>query len=559
MAKRLFIWPDAEALARAVAERFTALAKAAIAGRGAFYVALSGGRTPLRLYELLASPPYAGRIDWLRVHVYFGDERAVPWDHPDSNYYQARRTLLEHVPIPPDQVHPIRARMAYIRQDAKAYGDLLLATLPKDPKGTPRFDLILLGLGPDGHIASLFPKSCSLRLDEPPAIAVYVDRLKAWRISLSLPVLNAARHLMLLVAGEGKADAVRRVLVDQDPELPATHLHPQGLMEWHMDPQAASKLKDALVLAGDLGGTHARFALVLFAREGPEIVREEVYESRKAEGLAPLVERFITKGEVERACFAVAGPVFGDEARVTNLPWRLSARALSEALAIPRVRLINDFQAVGYGIEALEEEDFRVLQTGQPVPRAPCALIGAGTGLGEGILVWMGDHYEPLPSEGGHVDFAPRNDLEYALLKYLKARFGHVSYERVVSGPGLAHIYAFLSREGPLLSAEDPPAAIAQAGMEGRDEHAVKALETFIALYGAQAGNLALTCLAKGGVFIAGGIAPKILPALEKGSFMDNFRDKGRMAVLLENMPVKVVLNGDVGLLGAAVAARRMG
>jgi glucokinase len=330
------------------------------------------------------------------------------------------------------------------------------------------------------------------------------------------------------------------------------------------------------VLGGDVGGTKTLLMVAKCSATGCEPLVERGYPSGAYPSLEPIVAEFLQEalpaaGPVERACFAVAGPVHetgsGQHARITNLPWVLDSARLGARLGIPHVRLINDFQGVGYGIDALGPDDLVVLQTGHERTHAPRALIGAGTGLGEGFLVWHADHYEVYPSEGGHVDFAPGDALQIELLRSLLGELGRVSCERVLSGPGLVRIYAFLrergeARESPdlhqAMAEGDPAAAISRHALEHRDPLASLALELFVRIYGAQAGNLALTTLARGGVYLAGGIAPKIIDRLLTGDFLQAFNAKGRMAPLTAEMPVRVIRNPRVGLLGAALAASRL-
>jgi 6-phosphogluconolactonase len=238
---------DLEALSTAAAKRWVALAAGAIAARGEFHVALSGGATPKRLYERLAAVPFAREIDWSCVHIYFTDERCVPPDHQDSNFHMASEALLRHVLIPPEQIHRIGVSLVYIRQDAAAYAELLRKHLPKSEEGMPQFDLVLLGLGPDGHIASLFPAAgiAVTEREDRYAVAVYADRLNAWRISLSLPVIAHARHILMLAAGEKKAGIVRRALgAPESPPLPVQRLQPVYEMEWYLEQAAATQLPD---------------------------------------------------------------------------------------------------------------------------------------------------------------------------------------------------------------------------------------------------------------------------------------------------------------------------
>lgn len=330
------------------------------------------------------------------------------------------------------------------------------------------------------------------------------------------------------------------------------------------------------VLAGDIGGTKTRLLLAECTASACVPIVERTYTSAAFTGLASIVRVFLqgvgaTDAAAERACFAVAGPVreteTGQSARITNLPWELHSAHLATELEIPRVRLINDFQGVGYGIDALGPDDFEVLQAGQVTTHAPRAIIGAGTGLGQAILIWQNDHYEVYPTEGGHADFAPTDARQMGLLRELMREFGRVSYERVLSGPGLVRIYAFLrdsrkAEESPALREAmhlgDPAAAISAYALTRNDPLASLALDLFVRIYGAQAGNLALTCLAQGGVYIAGGIAPQIIERLRDSTFLTAFNDKGRMAPLTTEMPVRVILNPRVGLFGAALAAARL-
>ena len=325
------------------------------------------------------------------------------------------------------------------------------------------------------------------------------------------------------------------------------------------------------VFAGDLGGTHARLEIAEVEGTHPRTLRAHVFPSADYEDPAAFLTEFLAGEDVAGACLAVAGPVEDHRdhqtAHVTNLPWDLDSRDLARRLGLPALRLINDFQAVGYGLEALQPKDRVELQTGHPRPHAPRALIGAGTGLGMGLLVWQGGHYEVLPSEGGHAGFAPAEPLQDALLAWLRKRYGHVSWERVLSGPGLVNLYHFLrQRESHRANAAldramaegDAAAQISEFALWHGDALAREALELFVRLYGAAAGDLALTTLPRGGLYIAGGIAPKILDVLHTGEFVTAFRDKGRMTELMATFPVRVVINTRVGLMGAALAAARL-
>ena len=324
-----------------------------------------------------------------------------------------------------------------------------------------------------------------------------------------------------------------------------------------------------IILAGDIGGTKT---LLRLAEIGNKVLAERRFDSHAYASLNEIVAEFLREGAahpIACACLGVAGPVEGGSAKITNLPWQIEAAAISAQFDIPQVALINDFQAVAYGIEALESHDLATLQAGEPLHQGVRAVIGAGTGLGEGFMVWQESHYEALPSEGSHADFAPADELQIELLRYLSRKYGHVSCERLVSGPGLVDIFEFLCNREALdvssalrvaMETGDPSAAISRFALEdrGRDRLAVQALDLFVRIYGAEAGNLALKVLARGGVSVAGGIAPNIMEKLKDGSFLRAFADKGRFAGLLGAIPVHVVLNPKVGLMGAARAAERM-
>lgn len=330
-----------------------------------------------------------------------------------------------------------------------------------------------------------------------------------------------------------------------------------------------------LVLAGDVGGTKTLLQLVAVENGVFRSIHERRYDSVAHNDFNSLVGEFLRAASflpaaaqpVDAACFGVAGPIHGQSAKITNLSWTVNAGAVGAEFGIADVSLVNDFAAVGFGIEALHEDDVASLQAGEPEQCGTRAVLGAGTGLGEGILVWQDGHYQALPSEGGHVDFAPANEDQDGLLHYLRPIFGHVSYERILSGAGLVHIFEYLTGTGlekataPLRQAmqkNDPAAAISGFGLDARDPAAVRALDMFVAIYGAQAGNLALTTLPKGGVYVAGGIAPKIIARLRQGGFVRAFNDKGRFSALMQRIPVRVVMNPKVGLLGAALVASRL-
>jgi glucokinase len=328
------------------------------------------------------------------------------------------------------------------------------------------------------------------------------------------------------------------------------------------------------VLAGDIGGTKTRLRIAQCVGTDCRTRREQLFDSASYEGFTQLLEKFLAREaepSIAAACFGVAGPVRetagGQHVRLTNLPWEIDGGELARAFGIPRVRLINDFQAIGYGIEALSEPDFVVLQQGEPEPHGPRAVIGAGTGLGQAIMVWQQDRYEVIPTEGGHADFGPTDELQLELARWLMKNFGHASYELALSGPGIVRLYTFLRERGTApespavaqaMTSGDPAAAITQAALERNDPLANETLDLFVRIYGAQAGNLALTVMATGGVYIAGGIAPQIADKLKDGAFLKAFNNKGRMSVLTRAMPVQVAMNPEVGLLGAALVASQL-
>ncbi len=320
------------------------------------------------------------------------------------------------------------------------------------------------------------------------------------------------------------------------------------------------------VLAGDIGGTNARLAVAELGTGAPRIVTEQRYPSGSAPGLAPIVRRFLDAvgAPVERACFGIAGPVVDGECHTPNLPWTVSAAELARDLGITRTSLINDFVAAAYGVDCLGPGDVVTLQEGKADPHGTIALIGAGTGLGEGFLTWDGGRRRVHASEGGHADFAASDEASWTLRQALLDEYGRVSWERVLSGSGLAQLYRHFAAAGIAperpevrreMETEDPAAVVTRHALAGDDAISARALEAFAAAYGAQAGNLALTVLATGGVYLAGGIAPRIVAKLRDGTFLAAFRNKGRMADLMARIPVHVIVSPDVGLLGAARAA----
>jgi glucokinase len=305
-----------------------------------------------------------------------------------------------------------------------------------------------------------------------------------------------------------------------------------------------------MILAGDVGGTNTRLALFGDDLRRPLVL--ETFKSAEQSGLEEIVHRFLIgrPREVSTASFGVAGPVRDCRTEAVNLAWPVDAAALAKALGLGSVALMNDVEASAYGISALAREDITSLNAGEADPDGTIAVVSAGTGLGEAILLPAGDRPRVIASEGGHVDFAPRSEVEVELWRFLDAERPHVSYERVCSGMGLTNIYRFFSGR------RKDAGWIAASALAGSDFEAHRALELMVSIYGAQAANLALTVVATGGVYLGGGIPPKVLPYLEGGAFMRAFVTKGRLSDLLERIPVRVILNDRTALLGAAARAR---
>ena len=324
-----------------------------------------------------------------------------------------------------------------------------------------------------------------------------------------------------------------------------------------------------MILAGDIGGTNTRLAFFEVERDRLKQVALEVYPSNEHGGLKEIVSKFIAQHQfkVEAACFGVAGPIKDGTAQISNLPWLVDSKKLASLLGLDQVRLLNDLEANAHGIAALESKDFVTLNEGAQNPTGNEALISAGTGLGEAGLFWDGDQHQPFASEGGHADFAPRDELEVEMLSYMIESCGHVSFERFLSGPGLVNIYEFLvQRDGATQPdwlrdemANDASggkgAIISKTAVENRDDVCVQSLDMFVSIYASEAANLALKVLATGGIFIGGGIAPKIIEKLKEPAFLESFVAKGRMASLLQDIPVKVIMNDKTALLGAARVA----
>jgi glucokinase len=326
-----------------------------------------------------------------------------------------------------------------------------------------------------------------------------------------------------------------------------------------------------MILAGDVGGTNTRLGTfeVVHGRLRP--VAAAAYRSREHPNVEAIVDAFVRAHprRVQQVCLGIAGPVQDGRCEAVNLAWVVDARDLAARLGVPGAVLLNDLEAMAYGVAALEPSDLVELRAGVPGARGNAAVIAAGTGLGEAVLVWDGRRHRPVATESGHADWAPVDALQLELLRFLLPEFGHVGVERVLSGPGLHNIYRFLRDTGhceepawlaEALRAGDPPAVIGATGLEGRAELAVRALDLLMAIYGAEAGNLGLRTLATGGVYVGGGIAAKLLPKLREPAFLAAFSAKGRVRPLVETFPVRVILEDRAALLGAArYAALRAG
>jgi glucokinase len=321
-----------------------------------------------------------------------------------------------------------------------------------------------------------------------------------------------------------------------------------------------------MILAGDIGGTNARLAYFQPQNGHLRLVSERVFPSREHSELGEIVSEFLDESGTrpEVACFGIAGPVLNGRVETSNLPWVIEQSRLAKQIHLPGTLLINDLEASAWGIGALAASDLVPLNKVSGPAVGNQAVIAPGTGLGEAGLFWDGTRHQVFACEGGHTDFGPQDDLQIELVRFLKARFGHVSYERILSGPGLVNVYEFLresgcGKESPELAAAlkkgEPAAAISRAALDGSNGLAEKALDVWISVYGAEAANLALKAMATGGLFLAGGISPKVLAKLTGPLFMQSFVAKGRLRPLLESIPVQVVTNEKAGLLGAARCA----
>lgn len=322
------------------------------------------------------------------------------------------------------------------------------------------------------------------------------------------------------------------------------------------------------VLAGDIGGTKTALAIAQVGPRSLVLERTRTYPSTAFDGLAQLVEDFLPDVRLrpKTAVFGVAGPVQGGRSRITKLPWSLDERELSRRLRIGRVRLVNDFVAAAIGISRVPSRKMALIVPGRPEPGGPIGVLGAGTGLGQAALLAVGGGWVAVASEGGHVDFGPRDDREDRLVRFVRARYGRVDRDRLLSGEGLGHIYDFVKwdrgrGDAPAVARafaeKDRAAVISRFALSGRDPLCREALGMFVSIYGSEAGNVAIQYRATGGVYVAGGIAAKILPALRSDSFLESFRRKPPLEALLSKIPVRVVREPQLGLIGAAVSAYR--
>ena len=319
-----------------------------------------------------------------------------------------------------------------------------------------------------------------------------------------------------------------------------------------------------MLLAGDIGGTKTELAVYASVTALATPVANDIFPSKEYKGLEDIVREFLTKHnvEVDRACFGVAGPVVAGKATITNLPWKIDAALLKDDLKLKSVVLMNDLEAIASAVPFLQHNELETLNIGQPAVNGPLSVIAPGTGLGEAFLTWDSQSYLAHTSEGGHADFAPTDELQIGLLRYMQSRVEHVSYEWVCSGRGMPNIYAYLKEckyaEEPawlneqLAQVKDPNAVIAQAALDRADPLCVATIKLFVAILAAEAGNLALKILSTAGLYIGGGIPRHVLPFLKDAAFMQAFLHKGRLSEVLKPMPVHVILNTKVGLQGAA-------
>src|ERR1700756_2591112 len=350
----------------------------------------------------------------------------------------------------------------------------------------------------------------------------------------------------------------------QISQLRLWHLGTCGVRPPARSRQPSMEENRAMILAGEIGATRTRLAA--FETEGNRLkcVVEKIFQSQEHASLAEILPQFIRAEGIpgHSACFGAAGPVRSGRSKISNLPWTIDSRELAAQLKLASVGLLNDLEAYAYGIDALESKDFVSLSEGNEDAEGNRAVISARTGLGMAGLYWDGFRHHPFACEGGHADFAPRNELQTELLVYLQKKYGRISCERILSGPGIKNIYDFLrdthKAEEPdwlrtqIASAPDPPALISKLALEGKSAICDQAMSIFVSVFGAQTGNCALNFMSTGGIFIGGSIAAKIVPKMKDPVFLESFLDKGRMGAILKDMPVKIVVNDDCGIIGAA-------
>jgi len=326
------------------------------------------------------------------------------------------------------------------------------------------------------------------------------------------------------------------------------------------------KSRNKIVLAGDIGGTHTRLGIFSAGNQRPEPDELKVYSSRQAACLEDILERFLKtiNVSISGACFGIAGPVAKGRSQTTNLPWEVSESQIKKRFNWPRVRLINDLSAMAHALAVLNPRELHTLNAGESIRESPMGLVAPGTGLGMALLVPQKDRFVVLPSEGGHSDFAPTDEIEWQLWRHIHKTTGHVSVERLLSGPGLINIYNWLQETGRIeeprwladkIKTDDPAKIISETALKKQVPICVKALEVFVSILGAVAGNLALIGLTRSGIYLGGGIAPQILSKLKDGRFMKSFKNKGRFQELLQQIPVYVILNKQSPLFGAAKCA----
>ena len=324
--------------------------------------------------------------------------------------------------------------------------------------------------------------------------------------------------------------------------------------------------KEEYVLAGDIGGTKTNLGIFVMGKRRPLLKGSHSYPSREFKGLEDIVDLFLSESplKIQKSCFGVAGPVENGKCKATNLPWQIFDSRIKKRFGMGKVKLVNDLSAMALSIPYLTKSEIFTLNATRSEKKGNISLIAPGTGLGQALLIYNEGEYIPVPSEGGHVDFAPGNKLEVGLLKYLWGEYGHVSIERIISGMGILNIYNYLKTTGRYheprwlaekMKREDPARAINESASEKRQKLCLKTIDTFLSILGAAAGNLALTGLTKGGLYIGGGIPPKLLWRFKEDIFMKSFKSKGRFSGLLEKIPVNIILNNNAALLGSAIEA----